>query len=301
MKEEFSIQESVSFSRYSLSSLWWNLVPERARRGRRGSIFGGGMTSCRLLFLTAMLLLLLCTTASALEPDRFYLRDGTTLSGNIVGETPEAYKTLIQNTRTPYMTNVPVKSVRYVIYGSPQKAKKFLELDKAARALGACDSAKIHFLPTDAFGEAIAEAASAAHSRIWIAAYYISGGSHPMIQHFYDIFLDKAHAGLDVRVISEFGNATPMPIRNGTMNFAHTLEDDGVLVRFVQEYRVMHKKLLLIDKDKVLLGSSNLTGAGVDRSNEFNVLIESESFAQKADADFKRLAKHSHPIDELDY
>jgi len=294
VKSEFRSQASVSWSRY-------DPVPERARRGRRVSIFGAGTTPCRFPLVATILLLLFCTTAFAINPDRFFLRDGSTLSGNIVGETPDAYKTLIQNTRTPYMTNVPVKSVRYVIYGSPQKATKFLELDKAARALGARDSAKIRFLPTDAFGEAITEVVASARSRIWILAYYISGGSHPMIQHFYDTLLDKAHAGLDVRVISEFGNATPMPIRNGTMNFAHTLEDDGVLVRFVQEYRVMHKKLLLIDKDKVLLGSSNLTAAGVSFSNEFNVLIESESFARKAEADFKRLAKRAHPIDELDY
>jgi len=199
------------------------------------------------------------------------------------------------------MTNVPVKVVRYVVYGSPQKAKKFLELDKAARALGARDSAKIRFLPTDAFGEAITEAATSARSRIWILAYYISGGSHPVIKKFYETFREKARAGLDVRVIAEFGKSTPMPIRNGTLNFSHTLEEDGVLVRFVQEYRVLHKKLLLIDKDKVLLGSSNLTGSGVDVSNEFNIWIESEPFARKAIADFKRLTKRAHLIDELDY
>jgi len=294
VKREFGIQESVSWSRYAP-------VPERARRGRRGSIYGAGTPPCRLLLLAAILLLLLCTTASAVTPDRFYLRDGTTLSGNIVGETPEAYKTLIQNTRTPYMTNVPVRAVRYVIYGSPQKAKKFLELDKAARALGARDSAKIHFLPTEAFGEAIAEAASTACSRIWIAAYYISGGGHPVIQEFYETFRAKARAGLDVRVIAEFGKSTPMPIRNATLNFSHTLEDDGVLVRFIQEYRSLHKKLLLIDRDKVLLGSSNLTGSGVSFTDEFNVLIQSEPFARKAEADFNRLSKRSHPIDKLDY
>ena len=144
-------------------------------------------------------------------------------------------------------------------------------------------------------------AVEAARERVWILAYYISGGSHPAIQRFYEGMRGKARAGMDVRVISEFGKGTPMPIRNGTLNFAHTLQDDGVAVRFIQEYRVMHKKLLLVDRDKVLLGSSNLTAAGVDGSDEFNVLIASEPFARQAEADFKRLAQRAQLIEKLEY
>ena len=63
----------------------------------------------------------------------------------------------------------------------------------------------------------------------------------------------------------------------------------------------MHKKRLLVDRDRVLLGSSNLTGAGVDISDEFNVMIASEPFARKAEADYERLAQQTQPIDKLDY
>ena len=144
-------------------------------------------------------------------------------------------------------------------------------------------------------------AVEAARERVWILAYYISGGSHPTIQRFYEGMRGQARAGMDVRVISEFGKGTPMPIRNGTLNFAHTLQDDGVAVRFIQEYRVMHKKLLLVDRDKVLLGSSNLTAAGVDGSDEFNVLIASEPFTRQAEADFKRMAQRAQLIEKLEY
>ena len=63
----------------------------------------------------------------------------------------------------------------------------------------------------------------------------------------------------------------------------------------------MHKKMLLVDRDKVLLGSSNLTGAGVDVSDEFNVKIECEPFARQAEADIKRLAQQAQPIEQLEY
>ena len=226
-----------------------------------------------------------------------FMRDGRTLSGNIVGETAEAYRTLIDDYPSPRLTNVAVKAVRYVAYGSTGKARTALRLDETARALGANDLAKIRFLPTESFGEAIAVAAAAARERIWIMAYYVSGGSHETIQGFYNTVRSKAKAGMDVCVISEFGKGTPMPIRNATMNFAHTLLSDGVVVRFVQEYRVMHKKVVLIDNDKVLLGSANLTGVGVNYSDEFSAMIDSSPFADGVEADFKRLNQKAQPIE----
>ena len=266
---------------------------------------GAGTPPCRWLSqLVGLFLLVLGLTnakAQIAPPDLLYMRDGQTLSGNIVGETPDGYRTLLQAFPSPRLTNVSVKSVRYVVYGTPAKARTALRLDETARALGANDPARIEFLPTEAFGEAIAAAVEAARERVWILAYYISGGSHPTIQRFYEGMRGQARAGMDVRVISEFGKGTPMPIRNGTLNFAHTLQDDGVAVRFIQEYRVMHKKLLLVDRDKVLLGSSNLTAAGVDGSDEFNVLIASEPFVRQAEADFKRLAQQAQPIEKLEY
>ena len=266
---------------------------------------GAGTPPCRWLSqLVGLFLLVLGLTnakAQIAPPDLLYMRDGQTLSGNIVGETPDGYRTLLQAFPSPRLTNVSVKSVRYVVYGTPAKARTALRLDETARALGANDPARIEFLPTEAFGEAIAAAVEAARERVWILAYYISGGSHPTIQRFYEGMRGQARAGMDVRVISEFGKGTPMPIRNGTLNFAHTLQDDGVAVRFIQEYRVMHKKLLLVDRDKVLLGSSNLTAAGVDGSDEFNVLIASEPFARQAEADFKRLAQRAQLIEKLEY
>lgn len=291
-----SIQYSISNTQYPMSKEG-GIV---ARRVRRRFIFGAGTTPCRLLPTMAILLFLcLCATAFAVAPDRFYLRDGTTLSGNIVGETSDAYRTLIQTTRTPYMTNVPVKSVRYVVYGSPQKARTALRLEETARALGARDSAKVEFLPTEAFGEVVGQVVASARQRIWILAFYISGGLDPTIDAFYNTLRAKARAGLDVRVISEFGTGTPMPIRNGTANFTHTLLADGIQVGFIQEYRVMHKKALIIDRNVVLLGSSNLTGAGVNSSDEFNMRIESEPLARKVEADFVRLSRQAKPFEEL--
>jgi len=90
------------------------------------------------------------------------------------------------------------------------------------------------------------------------------------------------------------------PLRNASHNYANTLEDDGVTVRFVQEYRTLHKKVILVDHDKTLLGSANLTGMGVSYSDEFNVLIQSEPFARSVGADIRGIQQRAKPIDKLD-
>ena len=156
-------------------------------------------------------------------------------------------------------------------------------------------------LPTEAFGKAVQEAVHSARSRIWILAYYISGGSHETIQAIYDTVRQKARAGLETMVLSEFGKGTPMPIRNATLNYANTLQDDGIKVRFIQEYRTMHKKVILVDQDKTFLGSANLTGFGVSHSDEFSVLIHSEPFARNVEADINRMRIQSQAIEQLKY
>ncbi len=260
----------------------------------------GAGTPPRRFFMASSFLIWLCLAHVAFaQLDVFHMRDGSTLTGNIVGETADAYRTLIQTPTAPMMTNVPVRAVRYVVYGTPQKARANLDLDRVARSLNARDTATVRFLPTEAFGDSVNEAVAAARGRIWILAFYISGGMDPTIDAFYNTLRAKARAGLDVRIISEFGAGTPMPIRHGTANFTHTLQADGIQVSFIQEYRVMHKKVLIVDGNVLFLGSSNLTGAGVKTSDEFNVRIESEPLVRRAEADFLRMARQAKTFEEL--
>ncbi len=260
---------------------------------------GAGTSPCRFSLATALLICLCLVPVAFGQLDTIHLRDGSVLTGNIVSETADMYRTVIQTPTAPMMTNVPVRAVRYVVYGTAQKARANLDLDRVARALNARDTATVRFLPTEAFGEAVQEAVQSARSRIWILAYFISGGSHETIQAIYNTVREKARFGLDALVISEFGKGTPMPIRNATLNYANTLEEDGVTVRFIQEYRTMHKKVILVDQDKVLLGSANLTGFGVSYSDEFSVLIQSEPFAQSIESDICQIHKQAQPIDTL--
>jgi len=160
-------------------------------------------------------------------------------------------------------------------------------------------AASATILPTEAFGQALTPTVQAATQSIWIAAYYISGNITGPIQQFYDTIREKAHAGLNVVLVCEFSAGTRPAIRHATLNYADTLARDGVTVRFIQGYKTMHKKMIIVDGKTVLLGSANLTVAGTTGSNEMNVRIDSPEFARQAATDFARLREKAISAREL--
>lgn len=141
------------------------------------------------------------------------------------------------------MTNVSVKAVRYVVYGTlPQKARTALRLPETAGA-GSARFGQGEVPPGEAFGEASLEAIAAARKRIWILAFYISGGLDPTIDAFYNTLRDKPAPAWMSGSSRNSAKAHRLPIRNGTANFpSPTLLADGIQVGFIQEYRVMHPR-----------------------------------------------------------
>jgi phosphatidylserine/phosphatidylglycerophosphate/cardiolipin synthase-like enzyme len=66
----------------------------------------------------------------------------------------------------------------------------------------------------------------------------------------------------------------------------------------VSERKAQHKKLLMVDGALVFLGSSNLTAAGTQHSEEMNLRVHSQAFARQVATDFKRLRVRAVPLDE---
>jgi len=104
---------------------------------------------------------------------------------------------------------------------------------------------------------------------------------------------------VEVVFICEFSGGTRPSMRHATLNFADTLSRDHIQVLFVQGNKPMHKKMIIVDSRTVLLGSSNLTLAGTQYSNEINVRIRSERFARRAMADAERLRARAKPASQL--
>jgi phosphatidylserine/phosphatidylglycerophosphate/cardiolipin synthase-like enzyme len=240
----------------------------------------------------ALVLWMLTAVAAVASVDRLHLRDGSTVSGSILTQDRDGYRVMTSTPRGPAVTNVAVGAVRYVEYATPANARRWLQADETARALGARTDARVTVLSTEPFGQAIVDAVRNARERIWIMAYYVSGSSQQPIRTFYETLKEKAQAGVDVRVLAEFGTSTPMPIRNATREFGAELEKSGIKMIYLTSARkAQHKKILLVDRDKVFLGSSNLTAAGTLSNDELNVLVESEAFARVIEKDIDLMKK----------
>lgn len=247
---------------------------------------------------TILAVLFLAISSSLATPDRVYLRDGRTLEGQVVSEQRGQYAFRAASPANTHQ-QIPKDAVKFVLYGDRAKAEQVLGLRRAAQMGKAQEVTTATILPTEAFGQALTPTVQAATQSIWIAAYYISGNISGPIKDFYDTIREKARAGLDVVLVCEFSAGTSPAIRHATLNYAETLAQDGVTVRFVQGYKTMHKKMIIVDGKTVLLGSSNLTVAGTVGSNEMNVRIDSPDFARQAAADFARLREKAIPANEL--
>ncbi|HPC19065.1 MAG TPA: phospholipase D family protein [Kiritimatiellia bacterium] len=242
--------------------------------------------------------LFIVSTAVSAAPDRVYLRDGRILEGQVVGEQRGLYAFHSTSTATAPQ-QIPKNAVKFVLYGDRAKADQALGLKRTAQMGQDAPAASATILPTEAFGQALTPTVQAATQSIWIAAYYISGNITGPIQQFYDTIREKAHAGLNVVLVCEFSAGTRPAIRHATLNYADTLARDGVTVRFIQGYKTMHKKMIIVDGKTVLLGSANLTVAGTTGSNEMNVRIDSPEFARQAATDFARLREKAISAREL--
>ncbi|MBU1693741.1 MAG: phospholipase D family protein [Verrucomicrobia bacterium] len=287
----------------------------RARRARRGARSASALPrylmsrrgEFRYLLIFALALRLSSVSfgidAAQSGLDTIVMRDGRLILGQVVREQAGGYSLHTAPTATAPATAqlIPKQQVKFVLYADPRKADSILGIARDRRLAESRTPTVVTVLPTHAFARAIFESAQAAQTSIWITAYYISGGRAPSIKGFYDILRQKAREGVDVVIVSEFGPGTSAFIRNEVMNFAHDLMRDGIQVLFIQEHRVLHKKLIIVDGQKVILGSSNLTTAGTSSSSEMNVEVSDPVFVDSAVEDFHRIRKRARPAEELKY
>lgn len=225
--------------------------------------------------------------------DEIRLRDGISMTGSILMVQSGGY-VFRENSPSVPMQTIPKAAVQTVFYDDPAQADRVLGIRAALRHTKS-DPSFVRLLPTRPFGQAILEAAQNAQTSIWVSAYYISGSSTSPIREFYATLTQKAQQGLDVVVVSEYGPGTSARIREATYNFARELEQSGIRVLFMSGYRILHKKIILVDNRIALLGSSNLTMAGTLQSDEMNIEFRQPALVTQMRKDFERLFANAHP------
>ena len=248
----------------------------------------------RLFALACVALLLFSATA---RPDEIHLRDGTLLKGQIMRETPEAYLLVAEGGA---MRNIPRTAVRLTLYDTPQKAEQYLDLEKTRRLCQDPSSVAVEILPTQAFAQAALESICTARTSIWISAYYISTSQGGAIRSIFDALKEKGESGLDVRILCENSTATAPSVRNANRNTASQLAIAGIRTFFLGSNKAQHKKMILVDGNTLIFGSSNLSLAGTSASNELNIRTRQHQLIKCATDDFLGLLARATPLEELD-
>ena len=225
--------------------------------------------------------------------DKAVLRDGTVLNGQLVLEQADRYQWRKGDGSSVWLYKPEVKLIRREIEVSPRKTA-FSTAERVSPT-------RVTFLPSSAFGPDLVQGVKSAQKSIFITSYNTSEGLYGPLAEFQNVLKQKAKEGVEVVLIAEFGPGTSSYLKRDVLDFASTLTADGIQVKFMQNYKVLHKKLVVVDGQTVWLGSSNLTMAGMGISNESNVRIQDPIVAGQAADDFRRLLQIAKPLSELKY
>ena len=225
-------------------------------------------------------------------PDRILLRhEREWIKGRLVAETRQGYQFIDER---GMMRVVPREAVALLDWADPAKGAAFAELDKMRSWAGLKESASVVFLPTPAFGKDLVAGVAKAQRSIHVLAYNMQGDTaSQMTGAFFNTLREKAAAGVEVVIILEFGPGTNPRTKNTVKNFASSLSQSGIQVLFMQDYKVQHKKVVLVDNETVWLGSANLTLNALAYNEEMSLRTSDREVARQAAADYAEMRKRA--------
>ena len=224
--------------------------------------------------------------------DRILLRhDQEWITGSLVAETRQGYQFIDEKGA---MRVVPKEQVALVDWVNPAKGAAFAELYKMRAWAGLKESATVVFLPTPAFGKDLVAGVAKARKSIHILAFNAQGDTaSKMTGEFFNTLREKAAMGVEVVLILEFGSGTNPRTKNLVKNFGEHLALSNIQVLYMQEYKVQHKKVVLVDDETVWLGSANLTLNAMVYNEEMSLRTSDKEAVRRAAADFGELRKRA--------
>lgn len=247
----------------------------------------------RRYFHGPFLAILLLSGAVWAQEDRIDLRSGETVHGRLLAETPMGWQVAGFNG----LRTLSLSAIQLLHFADPVRAAKYYGLPPANSA----DLENVVLLPTEAFGNDLVAGLQTAQKSIHILAYNIGGWTTSPIADVFRILKDKAAAGVEVILVLEFGSSTDKRLASMVMNFAEYLKSSGIQVLYLQEYKVQHKKVVIVDGTTVWLGSANLTAAAMAGNDEMSARTCASNVVTAVVADFETMRKRAKPAEELKY
>lgn len=130
----------------------------------------------------------------------------------------------------------------------------------------------------------------AATKRIWIAnSYFIPSAAVAQM------LIEKAKAGVDVRVLAPGKKMDMKPVRLGQLSVYKDLLEQGVRI---WEYQpsMMHSKTMLVDDHLIVVGSTNLDVLSRQDLEEGSLIVEDPELAKELEARMNHDFKYSLEI-----
>lgn len=224
--------------------------------------------------------------------DRILLReDRTWIKGHLVAETRQGYQFIDEKGS---MRMVPKEEVALLDLADSTKGAAFAELDKIRSWADMKESSPVVFLPTPVFGKDLVAGVAKARESIHVLAFNAQGDTaSQMTGEFFNTLRAKAAEGVEVVLILEFGSGTNPRTKNLVKNFGESLALSNIQVLYMQEYKVQHKKVVLVDDGTVWLGSANLTLNALAYNEEMSLRTSDREMVRQAAADFEELRKRA--------
>ena len=145
-------------------------------------------------------------------------------------------------------------------------------------------TAEVCFTPGTDCASVVAGAIDAARERVWLMGYGFSERS------ILNALASARRRGVDVRLILDRSND------NGSYSGAVYMAKIGVPVLIDRSVAIAHNKLILIDRDAVVMGSLNWTKAGNTKNAEnVHIFRGARDLADRHEAYFKGREAVSEP------
>lgn len=156
-------------------------------------------------------------------------------------------------------------------------------------APAAAHQAEVENIPSGSYFETALHEIQQAKSSIHLAMYVVAlppkkpgSQAHRLLE----ALVQARERGAEVKVLLDHSQDFLGPAGRNKEAFRY-LRDRGVEVSFDEATKLMHAKVLVIDEETVLLGSTNWSEGALARNLEGNALIRSKEFAREVLAGFK--------------
>jgi len=156
---------------------------------------------------------------------------------------------------------------------------------------GYCHRAEVTDISGTKYFPAVKEAFSKANKSITVVMFLIELSPHRenlKADQLINALIEAKQRGVDVEVILDQNvdfvrrkSRSDWEAKIKSIQAYKRLKEAGIRARYDEPVRYTHAKAIVIDKDIVILGSTNWTESSFNKNNETNVLIKSSGLAEE--------------------